>query len=124
MLEFQSLDVFGGFVSLYICSKASLIQLTSARKFRGFIGRNFACLIGSFDSYLCFPMFQIPKFHVPISHSYKIASILRKRYSFHLCTDFVTGDFDVILPVPHIDYHVVLCTDTDYIVGSWRKRLQ
>lgn len=75
-------------------------------------------------NYLCFPMFQVPKFNMPISYSYEIISIFGESDRFYFGTDFVTRYFDIILPIPYVNYHIMLCPDADYVLICRRKCLK
>lgn len=57
---------------------------------------------------LCSAIFQIPELDMPVTDGYKVTTILCECYRLHFGTNFITGYFNVILPVPYIHYHVML----------------
>lgn len=67
---------------------------------------------------------QIPKFDISHSNSDKVLSIFGERYGLYFGRDFVAGDFDVVLPVPDVDYHVMLGPDGHNVLIIRRKCLK
>jgi len=67
---------------------------------------------------------QVPELDISVADRDKIASIFRKGNCFDFGTDFIAGNFDADLPVPNIDYHVVLGADGDNVPHVGRKGLQ
>jgi len=45
-------------------------------------------------------------------------------FSLYLGRDFVTGNLDAILPVPHIHHHVMFSPNWQNVLQIWSKCLQ
>lgn len=69
-------------------------------------------------------MFQIPKLDVPVADSDEITAVFRECDRLDFRTDFVARYFNIVFPIPHVDYHIVLRTYADYVLVCRRKRLK
>lgn len=56
-----------------------------------------------------------------ITNRHEVAAILSERYGFNFRAHFVTGHFDIVLPVPNVYYHIMLGANAYHIfTGRWK----
>lgn len=64
---------------------------------------------------------QIPVFDVAIAHRHEVIAIFAEADGYDFGTDFVRGNFQVLLPIEHIDDHVMLAADRHQVFAGRRK---